>query len=298
MEFIDGLSPEKKKKQEEFADTDKRVFEGLRLYNDGEKFLYKLTVEGHTKAQSIESDFGITIMNELTFLEYDCRKNWWRFRFKELSYTLDRYDDSLIIQIVEISNKVGEIYQDLDFWVNSFGELKEINNRSQIYNRWERVREYLSYKHPLSSYEIIMAKEREMANKELEMQNIRFIHFIHCYFFPFGRFGSQEKFEVMDMDRFGSGVAFGVSVNGTTIEKDGKMHRHFKGNMIYNGDIVRIMGSSIREDHAEVIYQTKADYHNDGFIIEEANFSFLENIGKTYSMYSNLHLMLEKDGRE
>lgn len=297
MDFIDGSSFQKRETQNVASENDKQDFVGIRLYDKNEAFLYRLTVEGNTKAQSIESNFGITSMNELTFLEYDPEKGWWRFRLKELSYNVDKYDDPLILQIVEMSNKVSEIYQELDFWVDSFGELKVINNRAQIYGRWEKVREYLSYRHPLTSYEVIMAKEREMANKELELQNIRFIHFIHCYFFQFGRFNLQERFNVIDMDRFGSGVALMVSVNGTRREREGKIHRHFKGDVVYDGDVVRIMGKAIKEDYAEVIYQTRSDYHSDGLIIEEANFSFLENIGKTYSMYSNLHLVLEKNGR-
>lgn len=296
MEFIDGTSSQKRAYNAALK-NDRQDFKGLRLFDKNEVFMYKLTVEGNTKAQSVESNFGITIMNELTFLEYNPEKNWWRFRLKELSYNVDKYDDPLILQIVEMSNKVSEIYQELDFWVNSYGELKVINNRDQIYSRWEKVREYLSYRHPLTSYEVIMAKEREMANKELELQNIRFIHFIHCYFFQFGRFNLQESFNVIDMDRFGSGVALMVSVNGTKREKEGKIHRHFKGDMIHDADVVRTLSKAIKEDNADVVYQTKSDYHSVGLIIEEANFSFLENIGKTYSMYSNLHLVLVKNGR-
>lgn len=297
MEFIDGLPPEKVESQKDIFESKQHIFDKIRKYEKDEVFLYKLTIEGHTKAQVIESNFGMTCMNELTFLEYDKTRSWWRFRLKELSYHLDKYEDPVMVQIIEMSNKISEIYQELDFWVNNWGEMQVVNNRSQIQKRWEKVREYLTYKHPLSSFEIIMAKEHEMANPKVELNNLRFIHFIHLYFFQFGRLDFLEKFAVKDMDRFGSGVAFDISIAGKREDKEGKIHRHFEGRMFDNGEAAKAMRKAVKDDNADVIYKTRADYHNDGLIVEEANFSFIENIGDSYSMYSNLHLTLESDGR-
>lgn len=295
MEFIDGISPVKRREEE--SKVIPKFIEEDRQYKKDEVFLYNLTVEGHTKAHEVESDFGITSINELTYIDYDEKKNWWRFRLKELSYNLDRYDDPIIAQIVEMSNKISEIYQELDFWVNNCGELMIINNRAQILKRWEKVREYLTYKHPLSSYEVIMAKEHEMANAKVEINNIRFIHFIHMYFYQFGRFYSQENYKIIDMDRFGSGVSFEVAVNVMRNEINSKNHRHFEGCMINSVDSLHMIRKAVKAKNGEVIYKTCADYYNDGWIVEDANFSFTENIGESHTMYSNLHLTLVQHGR-
>lgn len=294
--FIDGLSPAERKELERSQRIKEEAFEGLRQYDKDKNLLYNLTVEGHTKAQTVESDFSIKILNELTFLEHNKNEGLWRFRLKELSYNLDKYNDPVIVQVVEMSNLISGIYQELDFWVNSVGELQKINNRGQIMKRWEKVRETLSYKHPLSSYEVIMAKEREMANKDLELLNIRFIHFIHFYFFQFGRFKPQEHFTVVDMDRFGSGVQFSVAVDGIRKDEENKIHRHFSGNLNCDFKTIKAMSKAVKEDYADVTYKTRADYYSTGMVIENAHFSFDERIGKSYSMYSNLHLELIDNG--
>jgi len=276
-----------------------KQFEGLRKFNEeGEKFLYKLTVEGSGKVHLIKSDFKITSLNELHYMEQNSENGWYRFRLKELSYNLDKYEDPVVVQIVEMSNMISEIYQELDFWVNEYGLLVKINNREQIRRKWEKVKEYLTYKHPLSSYEIIRAKENEMADSEAEIRNIRFIHFIHMYFMLFGRFEDQASFEIMDMDRFGSLVPFKVNVNYTRKNDEaGKLHRHLQGQMIHDSKVINALCIAVKDSNADVIYEIRGDYHNDGLIIEEANFSYNEKIGENYTMYSHLNLKLVPDGK-
>jgi hypothetical protein len=271
-----------------------RIYEGLRKFNEeGEIFLYKLTVEGSGKVHTVKSDFKITSLNELRYIEYNKESNYHRFRLKELSYNLDKYEDPIVVQIVEMSNMISEIYQELDFWVDRFGALKKINNREQIRHKWEKVKEYLTYKHPLSSYEIIRAKENEMADPAMEIRNIRFIHFIQMYFMLFGRFEKQGQFEFPDMDRFGSLVPFNVNVNYTSKdEENGKLHRHLQGQLIHNSKVTNALCKAVKDSNAEVVYETKGDYHSEGMIIEEANFSYNEKIGEGYTMYSHLNLKL------
>lgn len=260
---------------------------------EGELFLYKLTVEGSATVQSLKSDFGITSLHELQFIEFNKANNWYRFKLKELSYNLDKYEDPIVAQIIEMSNQISEIYQELDFFVDKFGHLKAINNREQIRRKWEKVKEFFTYKHPLSSYEIILAKEKEMANPEKEMNNIRFIHFIHMYFMQFGRFQEQGEFEMIDQDRFGSGVPFRVQVKYDTKNKENnKTHRHLEGLVMYDTRVINALREAVKNPDAALVYKTRADYHSEGPIIEEANFSFAQQIGESHSMYSHLNLKL------
>ena len=120
--------------------------EYFRRYKEGETFVYDLTAEGHSKAMVIDSDFKMVSRHELTFLEVDKEQQWWRFRLRELSNKLVKYDDATVAQIIEATNEISAIYDELDFWVSDHGILRKINNREQVYSKWEKVREYLTYK--------------------------------------------------------------------------------------------------------------------------------------------------------
>jgi|GEM_PF-621936 hypothetical protein len=281
--------------------ANKRAFiEELKTFaKEGETYLYKLTVEGTARVQTLKSDFGITSMHELTFVGLDAETGRFRFILKELSYNLDKYEDPVVVQIIEMSNMISEIYQELDFYTDRYGNLKAINNREEIRKRWDKVKEYLTYKHPLSSYEIILTKEKEMAKPELEMNNIRFIHFIHMFFMQFGRYEEIGEFEVNDQDRFGSGVPFRVRMKyKTRKEDDNKIHRHMEGYLLHDPEVIKALSRAVKDPHADVVYKTRADYHGIGNRIEEANFSFEERIGESHHMYSHLNLKLvTEDGK-
>lgn len=77
---------------------------------------------------------------------------------------------------------------------------------------------------------------------------------------------------------------------------DGKTDRHFEGNMIYDSSAVEKITKNVDAKGANMEYQMRADYHNDGEILEEANLSLSETVGKDYSLYTHLHLKLHDDG--
>ena len=118
----------------------------------------------------------------------------------------------LWLRLLRRTNEISAIYDELDFWVSDHGILRKINNREQVYSKWEKVREYLTYKYPMSSYEIILAKEKELANEPLFMNNIRYMHFMYAYFLQFGKYMREERFKHRDIDRFGSCVLLNLLV--------------------------------------------------------------------------------------
>ena len=273
--------------------------EYFRRYKVGETFVYDLTAEGHSKAMVIDSDFKMTSRHELTFLEVDKEQQWWRFRLRELSNKLVKYDDATVAQIIEATNEISAIYEELDFWVSDHGILRKINNRDQVYSKWEKVREYLTYKYPMSSYEIILAKEKELANEPLFMNNIRYMHFMYAYFLQFGKYMREERFKHRDIDRFGSCIPIELACTYKTskgVMFDGKTDRHFKGDMIYDGESVSKILKNVDAKGSNMAYQMRANFHNDGEILEEANLSLSETVGKDYSLYTHLHLKLHNDG--
>lgn len=269
-----------------------------RKYLNGEVFKYRLTVEGNAHVMSVKSKFKITSMYELVYAGFDDEERLYRFGLTELSYKIDKYDDPVVAQIIEMSNLVSAIYQHLDFGVDKFGGMKKIYNRGEIKEKWEKTKEYLTYRHPLSSYEIIKTKEKELRDAELEMQNISFMHFMQIYFKQFGRFADEQSFEVMHQDQFGTGIPFGLLIrfNKQEPHEEGKIHRKMEGKMIYNSGIEReLLRSANQPTSGTVEYETHADYYSDGWVPEEVNFSYREKIGEGYDMYNYLHLELIKD---
>lgn len=273
--------------------------EYFRRYTEGESFVYGLTAEGHSKAMVIDSDFKMVSRHELTFLEVDTERQWWRFRLRELSNKLVKYDDSTVAQIIEATNEISAIYDELDFWVSDHGILRKINNRDQVYSKWEKVREYLTYKYPMSSYEMILAKEKELADETVFMNNIRYMHFMYVYFLQFGKYMREERFKHCDIDRFGSCVPIELECIYKTnrgVMFDGKTDRHFDGSMVYDGDAVSKIVKNTGAKGAELNYGMRADFHNDGEILNEANLSLTQTVGKDYSLYTHLHLKLDGYG--
>ena len=107
------------------------------------KCRFEISIQGHY----IDSDFKMTSRHELTFLEVDKEQQWWRFRLRELSNKLVKYDDATVAQIIEATNEISAIYDELDFWVSDHGILRKINNREQVYSKWEKVRESYRVRH-------------------------------------------------------------------------------------------------------------------------------------------------------
>lgn len=269
----------------------------LNKYKENEVFKYKLTVEGTSHVQSMKSDFKIVSIYNLVYKGFVNESDLYRFSLTEESYKIEKYDDPVVMQIIEMSNLVSSIYQHIDFGVNRHGEMKKIYNREEINKKWEKTKEHLTYKHPLASYEIIKTKEKELANPSMEIVNISFMHFLQVYFKQFGRFEDKEDFTVVHMDQFGSGIPFELAMTiSMQADKEGLMHRKMSGEMVHSKDVINAFCKVVKDDSAFVDYKTHADYYSDGPIIEEVNFSYEQKIGGGYDMYSYLHLELIKDG--
>lgn len=46
---------------------------------------------------------------------------------------------------------MSQIYRHLDFRVNEYGDIIRIYNGEEIKKKWEKVKEHLTYKHPLNT---------------------------------------------------------------------------------------------------------------------------------------------------
>ncbi|MEN9918315.1 MAG: hypothetical protein RL662_751 [Bacteroidota bacterium] len=296
--IIEDLPYEERLKYLKNREEQYKKLKSIRQYTEGEKFNYKLTVEGDSHVQTVKSTFQIVSNHELIYLGYDEMFALDCFSLTELSYKLEKYEDPIVAQIVEMSNEISSVYQHLEFGVDKFGHIRKIYNRAEIKQKWEKTKEYLTYKHPLSSYEIIRVKEKELANPKMEMDNISYMHFLQVYFKQYGRFMDHQEFSTTHMDQFGSGIPFELKLKIDTLPptKEGQIHRRMEGGMLYNSSVEANLRKAVKDDSAKVDYTTKADYYSDGVVLEEVNFNYSEKIGEGYNMYSHLHLELLKDG--
>jgi hypothetical protein len=122
------------------------------------------------------------------------------------------YEDPLIVQITEMTNKICSIYNTLEVGINKSGEIAKIYNGDTIREKWKGIKEWLTNAHPIEAYEIIRAKEYELTDEEMEIKSIRFIHFFISVLLHFWKrtYGKRCKSYVKreDMDRFEQELLF------------------------------------------------------------------------------------------
>ena len=184
----------------------------------GKNYKYITEITGTTKVQNVKSDFTIYTKNEILYKGVDEENGLHRFLVKETEYELSQYEDPIMAQIAEMTNRICSIYKELDIGINGTGTLKKMYNKNEIRKKWQLVKEWLTNAHPLESYEIIRAKELELSNDDLELKNVGFIHFLQQYFYIFGRQANSTSTSYIrkdEMDRFGAGIVIPITLGFT-----------------------------------------------------------------------------------
>jgi len=253
---------------------------------------FELDLKGKAMIHNQNNEYHIKIENELRFEKYIPRTKESIFTLKELNYELVNYIDPISKQIVEMTNMICVIYENLTFVVDKFGKLKKILNKDEIKEKWEVVKEKLTKEHPLMSFDIIRAKEFELENMELEMRNLQYIHFLHTYFFMHGRHIEKDGyFEVEEMDRFGNGVVIplGIVYNNKEIE-EGKLKSKFRSRIMKGRKSQEMLRSLINDEKAELIYKIEGDSIYKDEMLEEAEISIMEKLGANYFTHNYIKL--------
>jgi len=133
----------------------------------GKEYLYNTDIIGKTKVHSLDSNYKINIKTSVTYKGKDPDEDFHIFEITETAYNLEMYEDPLIVQITEMTNKVCSIYSTLEVGVNKKGEIAKIYNGEMIRDKWKEVKDWLTNAHPIEAYEIIRAKEYELTNEEM-----------------------------------------------------------------------------------------------------------------------------------
>ena len=263
----------------------------------GKNYKYFTEITGSTKVHSIKSDFTIKIKNEIIYKGVDEENNLHRFLVKEIEYDLSKYEDPIMAQIAEMTNKICSIYQELDIGVNGTGTIKKMYNKNDIRKKWQLIKEWLTNKHPLESYDIIRAKELELSNDDLELKNVGFIHFLQQYFYIFGRQANSTSTSYIrkdEMDRFGAGIVIPITLGFTQKNEDGKLVKRFEGKMTREENVIGRLRNFAKDKFMHPEYTMKGKYTYEDNLLAESDFTITEELGEHYYTHTFLHLKLEE----
>lgn len=263
----------------------------------GKEYLYNTDIIGKTKVHSLESNYKINIKTSVTYKGKDPDEDFHIFEITETEYNLEMYEDPLILQITEMTNKVCSIYSTLEVGVNKKGEIAKIYNGEMIRDKWKEVKDWLTNAHPIEAYEIIRAKEYELTNEEMEIKSIRYIHFLYQFFYIFGKEplaeGSKSYQKREDMDRFGAGVVIPVNISVTEKLNEQELSEWIvDGMMIRDDKMIRRLREFAKDNYMHPDYKVKGKYLYDDRILLKSDFTITEQLGEFfyYHCYMDTHL--------
>lgn len=263
----------------------------------GKEYRYKTEIIGKTKVHNLDSDYRIHLETSVVYQGKDTEAGLHIFKIEERIYNLEQYQDPLVVQITEMTNKICSIYNILQVGIDKAGEISKIYNREEISEKWKSVKEWLMNAHPIEAYEIIRAKEYELTNEEMEIRSIKFIHFLYQFFYIFGK----EPFEYSksyirkeDMCRFGSGVVIPVnlSVSMQNMEED-ITEWNEDGMMIRDSKMIARLREFSKDSYMHPEYKIKGKYQYDGRLLLRSDFTITEQLGEFFYYHCYMETQLE-----
>ncbi len=261
------------------------------------EYIYNTDIIGRTKVHSLDSNYKINIKTSVIYKGKDPDEEFHIFEITEKEYHLEMYEDPLIVQITEMTNKVCSIYSTLEVGVNRKGEIAKIYNGDMIRDKWKEVKDWLTNAHPIEAYEIIRAKEYELTNEEMEIRSIRYIHFLYQFFYIFGKEplaeGSKSYQKREDMDRFGAGVVIPVNISVNEKMNEQQISEwNVEGMMIRDDKMIRRLREFAKDSYMHPEYKVKGKYLYDDRILLKSDFTITEQLGEFfyYHCYMDTHL--------
>lgn len=263
----------------------------------GKEFHYNTDIIGKTKVHSLDSNYKINIKTTVVYKGKDPNEDYHIFEITETEYNLEQYEDPLIVQITEMTNKICSIYSTLEVGINKKGEIAKIYNGDVIADKWKEVKEWLTNAHPIEAYEIIRAKEYELTNEEMEIRSIKFIHFIYQFFYIFGKepiANAKSYIKREDMDRFGAGVVIPINLSVAREDtKDGLSLWNVQGQMIRDEKMIRRLREFSKDKYMHPEYDVKGKYLYDDRILIKSDFTITEKLGEFFYYHCYMDTQLE-----
>lgn len=259
-------------------------------------YYYSTEIIGTTKVHNMKSDFTIKIDNEIIYKGFD-DKGLHRFIIRETNYELSKYEDPIMVQIAEMTNRICSIYKELDISISSLGVPKVLNNKNDIRKKWQDVKEWLMNAHPLEAYDIVRAKEFELSNEELELKNLSFIHFVQQFFFIYGRTVQSSTTSYIrkdEMDRFGAGIVIPIALNLSQSYEEGNIIKKFEGKMLREDGVIGRLRNFAKDKFMHPEYKITGKYIYNNNVLHKSSFTITEQLGEHYYHHSFFNLTLKR----
>ena len=188
--------------------------------------IYKLTVKGNMKMTTAQDSF--TIVSEYKLMEIidenKPRSNGKEYILDELKVELAEYFNPVTMQIMDYVNKLAKIYERQHLVISDDRKIVEILNIQEIRQKWEVLKKELMLINPISAFEVVRGKDKEMHDLDLIKENLSNTHFMYLFLYAYGyQLTEGKKYEEQREERDRMGVGFYIPLTlmfGMEREKD------------------------------------------------------------------------------
>ena len=178
---------------------------------------YELTVKGNVKMVTMRDSFTTLNKVRVTQLHSGESKRWNGTRellIEDKGSELKEYYDPNTSQIIDFVNKLAKIYERQHLLISAQGKIVKLLNHKEILARWKEVKDELMRVNPISAFEIIKHKERELYDIEAVIENLENSHFLYLFLYAYsvnGAYSDEHNFDREERDRMGIGFMIPVS---------------------------------------------------------------------------------------
>jgi len=169
---------------------------------------YRLTVKGNVKMSSMMDSFKTSGSYILRENGYNAVKtDLLEYILVEKNVELLEYFDPNTYQLIEYVNKLAGIYNRQHICVNDQGQIKGLLNMPEIKEKWDVLKREIMQVNPISSFEIIKNKDRELNDPVEVIGNLSNTHFMALFLHTYGMGpGHNELKRIRSLpDRMGIG---------------------------------------------------------------------------------------------
>lgn len=260
-----------------------------------EEIKYLLRVKGNVKMLTVMDSFATRGLYSLTYHgQNETRPELQDYVVEEKEVVLTDYFDPNTYQMIEYVNKLATIYNRQHIAVNNQGEIKGLLNMPEIRTKWDDLKKELMHINPISAFEVIRHKDRELNDPHQLIENLESAHFTALFLYAFSDLpaGINGKRERLVRDRMGIGFPVPVIQSfiseptdyGYQVRAEGLLNEHGK---IDKSLISDVTGENILDIKHYTRASFKYSYKSDLIGAEMTVFEQLNNDFKT-DLYLNL----------
>jgi hypothetical protein len=257
---------------------------------------YRLLVKGNVKMLTVMDSFATSGDYSLYYHGLNATKpDLQEYVLEEKLVQLTEYFDPNTYQLIEYINKLAMIYNRQHICINSNGEIKGLLNMPEIRTKWDDLKKELLQINPISAFEIIRHKDRELDNPQQLIENLMNAHFMHLFLYAFsdnpgGITGRREK---LMRDRMGIGFLLPVIQSFSAEETEYGYQIRAEGILNEKGKLDKSLISSVTgEKMLEIKHYTRANFkHDHNGTLTAAEMTVFEQLNNDYK--TDLYLNLE-----